>query len=176
MLTLPRGKSIGELRSKNHWRETDVRDISYKGFDGVDGAIDGAARRRMVAGIKGQTTYKDAMAAIAKEQPQLFLARERLRLSQQVTPDETIYFDFVNGPLGGALVNPAVIRDGKFVPLDSPLSGDKQPLSRLDSAQDVASLVAEKMEASDGKLDYARALKLVASEHPALVRRYRSGR
>lgn len=152
-----------------------MQDISYKGLGGVDGAIDGAVRRRMIAGIKGQTTYAGAMAAIAREQPQLFLARERLRLSQQVTPDETIYFDFVNGIGGGALVNPAVIRNGKFVPLDSPLSGDKQPLSRLDSAQAVASLVAEKMTASDGTLDYARALKLVASERPQLVGRYRRG-
>jgi len=146
-----------------------VKNVSVNGFKGVNEIIDEAVKRRMTAGIKGQTTYAGAMAAIAQEQPALFLARERARLSQQVTPDETIYFDFVNGNL----VNPAVIRNGKFVPLDSPLS-DQEPAPGFDAAQEVTRLAQDKVASSDGKLDFGRAVKLVASERPDLIRRYRS--
>jgi hypothetical protein len=139
------------------------------GLDELNSIIASKARDKMKAAQQGCDTFAGALAAVAREEPDLFLTRARLEVDATYR-NQTIYFDYV----GGQLVNPCVFWGGKMVPIPSPL--DTAPINpNLTPEQEMAARVASKMNKvmlSEGrKLPYAEAVRLVASENPHLIRR-----
>jgi hypothetical protein len=116
-----------------------------------------------------ELSYNAALLKVAREQPDLFLTMARLELGG-FKSDESVYFDLQDG----MLVNPRVMRDGRFVFLDSPLDVRALPAGSS-AAQEIALRVAQKMQKSltaSGRspMSYGDALRLVASECPRLAR------
>jgi hypothetical protein len=139
----------------------------------INDYIERAVQTKMAEGREGLTTYNDCLFAVAKQQPDLFLTRARLQVTD---PSQSVYFD--RSP-SGQLINPCVYQGGMLVPLDSPL--DTRPVDvNLTPDQELALRVASKMTkvaASDGpKFTYREALLLVASENPNLRRRLNARR
>jgi len=140
------------------------------GLDELNSIIARKAQQKMNAAQQGCDTYAGALAAVAMEEPDLFLTRARLEIDATYR-GQTIYFDV--SPTG-QLVNPAVLWGGKLVPIPTPL--DTAPINpNLTPDQEMAIRVASKMArvlASEGRqLPYKGALMLVASENPNLMRR-----
>ena len=146
------------------------------GLDELNAIIARKAQRKMDAAQQGCGTYAGALAAVAMEEPDLFLTRARLELDATYRY-QTIYFDVSPS---GQLVNPAVLWGGKLVPIPSPL--DTTPLNpNLTPDQEMGVRVASKMGklvASTGRHPtYRQALLLVGSENPnLLLRRQRAAR
>jgi hypothetical protein len=121
----------------------------------------------------GGLSYNAALLKVARSEPDLFLSAARMQIGG-VGRDESLYFDFVNG----MLVNPHVLRDGRWVFLDSPLDVRALPAGSS-VAQEIALRVAQKMQkslaASEGSpMSYGDALRLVASECPRLAREWQT--
>jgi hypothetical protein len=146
-----------------------VEKTALGGLDEINAVIAAKARKKMDAAAPGCANYAGALAAVAMEEPDLFLTRARLELDASYR-NQTIYFDYLNGQL----VNPAVLAGGKLSPIPTPL--DTTTISpSISPDQEMAIRVASKMarvQMSDGtRLSYTRSLALVASENPRLARR-----
>lgn len=151
-------------------REQVTKKTVLGGLGEINAVIDRKVQRKIAGGREGQTTYPGALAAVAMEEPDLFLTRARLELDGTYR-GQSIYFDI--SPTG-QLVNPAVIQGGKLMPLNSPL--DTAPLNpNITADQEMAIRVASKMARvalSDGRrMSYRDALTRVGSENPNLLRR-----
>jgi hypothetical protein len=139
--------------------------VSFAGLSGLNALIEKLIfEKQQNTGI----SYNDALFAVAKEQPQLFLTKARLELGR-INYDEAIYFRWVNGQL----VNPAVMMEGGgFRALDSPLDIRVLPGANLE--QEIALRVAAKMQqlvaSAKGPLSYGDAMRLVGRECPELTR------
>jgi hypothetical protein len=137
-----------------------------RGLPDIDSWIEREVYPKQQAGMSRAA----ALAAVAQENPGLFLTKARLELNREFG-NRPIYFDLVDDQL----VNPRVQDwDGTMKPLDSPL--DIRALPQGSTAdQEIALRVAEKMAslaASGQQIGYGQALKLVASENPRLADQY----
>jgi len=115
-------------------------------------------------------SYSGALRTLAIKEPELFLTKARLDLDAKYR-GATIYFE---RSASGQLINPAVLQDGKLVPIPAPI--DTIPINPvLTEDQELAVRIADKMNKMVASLgrgsSYTEALKLVASECPNLMAR-----
>ena len=137
--------------------------VAFSSAQEIDQIIEERVRTKMRS---YPLTYAQALAAVAKEEPSLFMTRRRTMLQ----PGATIYFDFQNGEL----VNPSVLQNGVMVKLDPALdTGTYTPLAGPALiVEELQQRVRDRIAASEGAMSFGDGLKAVARDYPELARAY----
>jgi hypothetical protein len=152
-----------------HRIDVRTRNITFGGLSDLIAVIETAVYDKQVA--DRTLPYRDALFAVAMEQPWLFLTKARMELQSNFS-EESIYFTSLPS---GELVNPCTWRDGKFIPMDSPLDSRALPPGSPIEQEISLRVAAEMLKSSLVAHERGCALKseqeivaLVASEHPHL--------